>query len=156
MIFKILTSIIIYFYISVCYSDNTDEIFKKLIMNIPINNGISIINNEGNKYVVSISYADIKNSTPNDKVNAIETAKILSENNISKFINGENVATKESLKYYRIKNKINGENNIVLDNDSYDEIINNKSSGAIRNMKTIKWNVNSTYYVATLYELTNK
>jgi len=137
-----------------CYAEiNRDEL-KEAVKGISIYSGIDILIFHNNKYIVSVADSEINGNTPSDKLNAMKVAKQVSESELSKFVNGEDIHIKERLSSIRVTKSSNDTNKIVSDNEVYEEFIRNRSSGAIKGMRSFRWRSGNLYYVATLLKFT--
>ena len=132
---------------------NINSNLKKIIKNLPLTNNIEIIKFKNSKFIVSIGDATVSNSTPTGKVNALKKAKLISQSNLSTFISGESISIKEKLSTIRIVEDINGKSNLVKDQDTYEEYINCKSKGLLKNIDFIHWFSEGVYYVATIAKI---
>ena len=64
---------------------------------------------------------------------------------MSKFLNGEDISSNETLTSKRVVLKNDDESKIIEDSDTYSEILKLKTSGAIRLAKTISWREDNYY-----------
>ncbi len=126
---------------------------KNFVKNIEIYEGVEVIVFNESKYIISVSSSNILGSMPKDKIMAMKIAKQISDSNISKFVNGEDINIKESLKSMRITRIINDNKELIKDEEIYNEFIKTKSSGALKYTKNIRWRDNDVYFVATLLKL---
>jgi len=152
---KIISFFIILLSLNTCYADAIPNNLKEVVKGLSIQNGIEILKFNNKKYLVAIANADINGKTPHDKLKAIKIAKHLSQLNVSKFINGEDIDIREKLTSIRVVESIGSNHAIVQDDEVYEEFIKTASSGAIRNMRNMKWRENGIYYVATLMRINN-
>ena len=139
--------------VSASYAGSISNDLKNIIKNLSLCNAIEVIQFEKDKYVVSIADAEISGSTATDKLNAMKEAKLISQANLSKFINGENISIKETLSTIRVVKSTGGDSEIVKDEETFEEFIKNKSRGILNNIKFVRWSSDGAYYVATIIKI---
>ena len=141
--------------VPVSYAGSISSNLKNIIKNLSLCNAIEVIQFEKDKYVVSIADAEISGSTATDKLNAMKEAKLISQANLSKFINGENISIKETLSTIRVVKSTGNDSKIIKDEETFEEFIQNRSGGILNNINFIRWSSDGVYFVATVIRISS-
>jgi len=135
------------------YANDNNQDLKKAIMKLTLFDTVEVVNFRQKKFIISIADVKIISSNPIDRLNAMKEAKAISQANLSKVINGEQVFVKEKLKTIRIIKTNDGKSTIIHNPEIYEEFIKNKSRGVLNNIQYIQWSSDGIYYVATLIKI---
>lgn len=136
----------IYSLLLLCNLLNADSLESVIRNDNLISNGnLGFIEYKGEMYLVSVGRSIIKNNSIQEKINGIKKSRLKAKAKLSNFINNISIQSIE-----KIKNKKYSDNVLLIsDNQEYMEIIVEKSSGILKNMKDISnWKINDEYFYA--------
>ena len=145
-ILTILIYIIIFLPVTVYAKSLSEFIKEKKLLNF---DNVYVIDHEHAKYLVSVGASTIATSSPSDWKEARIKAKLLSQQQLSRFINDININASETIEDVVVFSSTdNGIKTRRIDSN-YTEIIKETSEGTLTNIITIgEWSDKNNYYYA--------
>ena len=132
--------------LNISYADVLKNIVKNDSM---LSNGITgFIQYNDKKYLIAVGIVGIDNSSIQEKINAIKSARVKAKVNLSNFINNTQVQSLEQLTSI-VTVISNGDKYTRVSKEEYIEIIKEKGNGLLRDITDIgEWRIDKEYFYA--------